>query len=198
MRIASASAVARRLFMLRMIGFLCGLVVAGLLSTARGAGTSTFRDHPPLWQAWTMVQLTDYVSWPGESKPVNSDKFVIGIVGAAEVHRYLEVVLKQKGIDQIQRRPVEVVSIAVGEAGERVMSCDMVFVVAEAEKNVLPRLAACTAKGVITLGISPEFTKRGGVFRFDMKKGTLIYSRGNLEKAPYGLHRRIRRYFTVE
>ena len=147
-----------------------------------------------LWEAWTLVQLTDYVSQPEGLKPVNRDRFVIGVVGTAEVEEMLRVVLREKKIGLIGGRPVTVVSLATSN----VLTADLVYVAESAEQAVYPTLKECALKGVIVIGHSSEFFRRGGVFRFDLEKRHLVYSRDNLEQAPFGLHRRFRRYLKSE
>lgn len=177
------------------------LSVAGrlclLLLPLSSAAPATFQNSP-LWQAWTMVEIADYVVMSAGRGAVNRDRYVIGVMGNDEVRRYLGEVLKDKGVKQIQRRPVEVVEIKPAEAAAKARTVDLLFVGAAGEAAVRPVLKKCADAGVVTIGETKGFTAAGGVFRFDVDARKLIYHRANLDGAPYGLHRRFRRYMPSE
>jgi hypothetical protein len=173
------------------------LVVFSSLGT-QGADSAPLAIKPALWQAWTLVQLTDYVSRSPEVKPVNKDKFIIGVIDDVDVVEMLRVVLAQKKIDRIDGLRVEVVELASAGAGTNLLACNVVLVSKGGESGVFPVLRECARKGIIVVGHSPEFFRNGGVFRFDLENRNLIYSQENLAKAAFGLHRRFRRYLKSE
>lgn len=185
----------------RFAGALVGLLLlTGMAAWLLMANSAVAADRmqKPLWEAYTMTKLADYVSLSSGVEPVNRDKFVIGVVGAPEVYRNLLGMVAGGKPDRIQRRPVKVVEIPAAEVATRALTVDFLFVAAKSEKVVFPVLEQCTKAGVVAIGETREFTRRGGTLRFDEAKRTVVYHRANLSKAPFGLNYRFRRYLDSE
>jgi hypothetical protein len=156
------------------------------------------RMEPPWWKAWTMAQLADYVSLASGVKPVNADEYVIGVAGSDAVSDALRQIARSGRLTRVQRRPVRIVSVTKDELAKRVFEFDMMFVASALEDAAVPLLGRCNKSGVVVIGETPEFTKRGGTLRFDEKRSTVIYHAANLAAASYSLHRRFRRYLESE
>lgn len=173
---------------------LMGLVLSACVTFAAAAG----RMEPPLWKAWTMAQLADYVTLTSGVKPVNADEYVIGVAGAEEVTEALERIVRSGRLTRVQRRPVRIVSVSKEALATRIFQVDMMFVASALENAVAPWLERCNKLGVVVIGETPEFTKRGGTLRFDEKNATVVFHPANLNAASYSLHRRFRRYLESE
>ena len=176
------------------------LVFVAVLASVVGAfaAESEGKMRKSLWQAFTMARLADYVSLAPGVAPINRDRYVIGIVGASELQRDLQGLIASGKPSHLQRRPAEVVEIPQSELAERGLKVDLLFVAGSAQSQVFPLLEKCTRAGVVVIGETGEFTRRGGTLRFDEVRRTVVYHRANLSRAPYGLNYRFRKYLDSE
>jgi hypothetical protein len=174
------------------------LMLSAFLCLSLNVGSAAERMEASLWKAWTMAQLADYVTLAAGRKPVNAEVYVIGIVGSPEIEAAFRQILRSGSVERIQRRPLRVVGISGEKLAGEALRVDLLYVASKAEPAVHPLLKRCNEAGVVVIGETPDFTRKGGSLRFDEARRTAVYHRDHLSAGSYSLHRRVRRYMEEE
>jgi hypothetical protein len=146
---------------------LFGLLCAGALASVCAAG-----DKPPSEyevKAACLYNFAKFVEWPKDRFAEPDTPIVIGVYGVDPFGRILDDTVKGRTVNE---RPIVVKRIdRLGDLGKS----HILFVSRSENQRLVQLLGKRAIEGVLTVGESDEFIRRGGVINFKIKEGKVRF-----------------------
>jgi hypothetical protein len=114
-----------------------------------------------------LYNFTRYVDWPAERFESDEAPLVIVVLGRHPIEQELASLAKERSA---RGRPV---LVRAADSAAELGAAHLVFVPAGEESRLPP--APDTLHGVLTVGESPEFTRRGGVITFTVLESKIRF-----------------------
>lgn len=176
----------------------CGtvLVMLVLLGGVRAQDTSPKSLSPEEWRAGVISKLPAYIEWPPDRLGAETNALRIGVLTApgrdAEVVTLLTALLKDT---RVSGRPVEVSALSQpGNAAQY----HLLFVPEAASARWYEVAATRDLHGLVTVGESGDFLRRGGVFNLRTSARKLEIDRRNASRAGLTISSKLLRIAVVQ
>ena len=171
------------------------LVALALLDIVRAQDASPRPLRPEELRAGVISKLPAYVEWPDDKLGAETNALRLGVLTPAgrpdTVVALLTELLKDS---RVNGRPIEVAAFAQPrEAG----GFHLVFVPDEVNAQWWDAVAAPDLRGLVTVGESGDFLRRGGVFRLLPERRRLQVNVRHAEQAGVKLNPRLLRICDV-
>jgi YfiR/HmsC-like len=148
---------------------LVGLVLAGSVSSQvslLGSGPETLEYRV---KAAYLINFTRYVEWPAESFETPAAPIVICVLRADPFGPLLDTAVAGR---TSQGRPLEARRI---RSAEEASGCHLVFVSQKTWRRDLALSKGLARPGMLTVGESEEFARKGGVISFVIRDETVRF-----------------------
>lgn len=168
----------QRLANVLLRGFLCGMLLAGVVVTLAGdLGPSEYQV-----KAAFLYNFAKFVKWPENAFSDTNSPIVIGILGEDPFGPSLDLAVQGKTING---HPLIVRT--VGNINEAAGACQVLFVCKKPKRNLVQLIAALRHAGILTVGDTEHFIDAGGMINFVSDDSKVRFEINDLEARRAGL-----------
>jgi len=167
-----------------------------VLPLALAQETSPRSLSPEEWRAGVLSKLPAYIEWPADKLGTETNALRVGVLTAAgredDVVTLLTALLRDT---RVAGRPL---TVSVLERPAQAADCHLVFVPEEATGRWWEAAPTLDLHGIVTVGESGDFLRRGGVFNLRTSARKLEIDRRNASRAGLTISSKLLRIAQVQ